>query len=100
MAVFRAVENRRSMVRSTASGQTCAVDPSGRVIALAPPFTEAWITAEVPVLGDTTLYTKYGDYLGRFFAVFSIALLIFGVISRILSKIKNDFAANGKAGRS
>jgi apolipoprotein N-acyltransferase len=96
MAVFRAVENRRSMVRSTASGQTCAVDPSGRVLALAPPFAEAWITAEVPVLKDKTIYTLYGDYLGRFFAVLSVALLIFGAASRILSKIKNDFAANGK----
>jgi apolipoprotein N-acyltransferase len=96
MAIFRAVENRRSMVRSTASGQTCAVDPSGRVLALAPPFAEAWITAGVPVLKDKTPYTLYGDYLGRFFAVLSIALLIFGAASRILSKIKNDFAANGK----
>jgi apolipoprotein N-acyltransferase len=88
MAVFRAVENRRSMVRSTASGQTCAVDPNGRVIALAPPFAEAWITAEVPILSDATLYTAYGDYLGRFFVVISGTLLILGVASRILIKIK------------
>jgi apolipoprotein N-acyltransferase len=98
MAVFRAVENHRSMVRSTASGQTCAVEPNGRVMALAPPFEEAWITAEVPVLRDKTLYTLYGDYLGRFFVIVSIALLLFGTTSRILVKINNDFAANGKAG--
>jgi apolipoprotein N-acyltransferase len=101
MAVFRAVENRRSMVRSTASGQTCAVDPEGRVIALASPFTEAWITAEVPIVRDNeTPYTRYGDYLGRFFVGFSIALLIFGAVSRMLIAIKNDYAANGKAGKN
>jgi apolipoprotein N-acyltransferase len=88
MAVFRAVENRRSMVRSTASGQTCAVDPNGRVIALAPPFAEAWITAEVPVLSGGTPYTAHGDYVGRFFVILSAALLIFGVISHTLVKIK------------
>ncbi|MDR0641939.1 MAG: apolipoprotein N-acyltransferase [Treponema sp.] len=87
MAVFRAVENRRSMVRSTASGQTCAVDPRGRVIALAPPFAEAWITAEVPILSGGTLYTAYGDYLGRFFVIISTVLLILGLGSRILVKI-------------
>ncbi|MDR2747168.1 MAG: apolipoprotein N-acyltransferase [Treponema sp.] len=88
MAVFRAVENRRSMVRSTASGQTCAVDPSGRVIALAPPFAEAWITADVPILSGGTLYTAYGDYVGQFFVILSAALLILGIVSRILVKIK------------
>jgi apolipoprotein N-acyltransferase len=65
MAVFRSVENRRSMARSTSSGQTCAIDPSGRIIAMAPPFTEAWITAELPVVTDTTFYTRYGDFLGK-----------------------------------
>jgi apolipoprotein N-acyltransferase len=100
MAVFRAVENRRSMVRSTASGQTCAVDPDGRVTALAVPFTEAWISAEVPVVRATTPYTRYGDYLGRFFVGFSVALLIFGAVSRMLIEIKNEYAANGKDGRN
>jgi apolipoprotein N-acyltransferase len=83
MAVFRAVENRRSLVRATASGQTCAVDPYGRVIALAPPFAEAWITVEVPLLSGETLYTAWGDYLGRFFVLLSLALLILGLLSRI-----------------
>jgi apolipoprotein N-acyltransferase len=96
MAVFRAVENHRSMVRSTASGQTCGINPDGRVIALASPFTEAWLTVEVPVLADKTLYTVYGDYLGRFFAVLSAALLIFGAASRILLTLKNDSAAHGR----
>ncbi|MDR1655649.1 MAG: apolipoprotein N-acyltransferase, partial [Treponema sp.] len=52
MAVFRAVENRRSMARSTASGQTCGLDPSGRILAMAPPFEEAWITVSLPLVND------------------------------------------------
>jgi apolipoprotein N-acyltransferase len=88
MAVFRAVENNRSMVRSTASGQTCGISPDGRVTALAPPFREAWITVEVPILSGGTFYTSHGDYLGLFFVVLSLALLILGAVSRILSIIK------------
>jgi len=84
MAVFRAVENRRSMVRSTASGQTCAIDPNGKIIAMAEPFTEAWLSAEVPIVTPATLYTRYGDYLGIFFAWAAVFLLIIGIILYII----------------
>jgi len=84
MAIFRAVENRRSMVRSTASGQTCAVDPNGKILAMAEPFTEAWLSAEVPVVTPRTLYTQYGDYLGVFFTWAAIIVLIFGIIRFII----------------
>jgi apolipoprotein N-acyltransferase len=88
MAVFRAVENRRSMVRSTASGQTCAVDPSGRVIAMAPPFSEEWITAAIPVVKGDTVYTRYGDFLGAGFAAAAVFLLLFGGASYIITNTR------------
>jgi apolipoprotein N-acyltransferase len=94
MAVFRAVENRRSMARSTASGQTCAVDPNGRVIALAPPFTEAWLIADLPVLTGETLYTRYGDFLPKIGTAAAIGLLIIGFVCRILGFIYKRFAAD------
>ena len=84
MAVFRAVENRRSMIRSTASGQTCAIDPNGRILAMAKPFTEAWLVADVPVVTPKTLYTRYGDYLGIAFTWAAFFMLIFGTISCII----------------
>ena len=84
MAVFRAVENRRSLVRSTASGQTCAVDPNGKILAMAKPFTEAWLSADVPIVTPHTLYTRYGDYLGIFFTCAAFFLLILGIISYII----------------
>ena len=88
MAVFRAVENRRAMVRSTASGQTCGIDPSGRIIAMAPPFAEAWITVTVPIVeGEHTVYTRLGDYLGAGFALAAALLLLFGGSACILRKI-------------
>jgi apolipoprotein N-acyltransferase len=89
MAVFRAVENRRSMVRSTASGQTCAVDPNGKILALAPPFTEAWLVAEVPVISPSSLYTRQGDWLAMIFAIAAFTLLIFIGAGRIIWIIKN-----------
>jgi apolipoprotein N-acyltransferase len=80
MAVFRAVENHRSMVRSTVSGQTCAVDPNGRVIAMAVPFTEAWLNVAIPLVTGNTLYTRYGDYLALAFTSASVILLLFAAV--------------------
>jgi apolipoprotein N-acyltransferase len=88
MAVFRAVENRRSLVRSTASGQTCAVDPNGRILVMAEPFEEQWLFAEVPIVSSQTLYTVYGDYLGKVFCWAALLLLIGGIISYIMKPWK------------
>jgi len=88
MAVFRAVENNRSMVRSTASGQTCAIDPCGRVIAMSPHFSETWLSAAVPLEKKTALYTLYGDYLAYAFTFLALFLLIFAAVSCTIKKIR------------
>ncbi|GHV79928.1 apolipoprotein N-acyltransferase 1 [Spirochaetia bacterium] len=89
MAVFRAVENSRSMVRSTASGQTCAIDPSGRVLAMAEPFTETQLTAAVPVITRQTLYTRWGDLWAKLFTAAAAIMLILGIGLSIMRKGRN-----------
>jgi apolipoprotein N-acyltransferase len=86
MAVFRAVENSRSMVRSTASGQTCAIDPNGRILAMAEPFTETQLTVDVPVVSRGALYTLWGDLWGKLFIAAALAMLILGVGRGIMGK--------------
>jgi apolipoprotein N-acyltransferase len=76
MAVFRSVENYRPMVRATSSGQTCAIDPNGRVTAMAAPFTEAALNVTAPLVKKTTIYTLYGDYLAIFLTILAAGLLI------------------------
>jgi len=90
MAVFRAVENYRPMVRSTVSGQTCAIDPQGRVIAMAPPFKEAWIIPKIPLVAGKTLYTHWGDWLGILFAILAAIGLLSRAIQCILRQNKKD----------
>jgi apolipoprotein N-acyltransferase len=86
MAVFRAVENRRSMVRATASGQTCGIAPKGKIIAMAPPFTEAWLTVAIPVVKGDTVYARRGDYLAAAFTAAAVSLLLFGGLVYIIRK--------------
>ncbi|TVQ36068.1 MAG: apolipoprotein N-acyltransferase [Spirochaetaceae bacterium] len=64
-ALFRAVENRRPLVRSTVSGYTMAVDAAGRIAPASPaPYTEGFLVARV-LLPERWLtpYTRYGDWL-------------------------------------
>jgi len=97
MAVFRAVETRRSVVRSTSSGQTAGITPDGRVVAAAPPFTEAWITVSVPVVRDrVTLYTRFGDFLGVAFTIAAALSLIIGGVFCIMKHTPGGREGSGR----
>jgi apolipoprotein N-acyltransferase len=87
MAIFRAVENFRPMVRSTSSGQTCAIDPRGRVTAMAPPFTETWLNVTLPLVTGNTIYTLYGDYLALIFTFTAVILLLSGAVWCTIKKL-------------
>ncbi|MFP4152880.1 MAG: apolipoprotein N-acyltransferase [Alkalispirochaeta sp.] len=80
MAVFRTVENRRSMVRSTNGGMTAIIDPNGRITGIYPAFTQGYLAGTVPVYTDsTTLYTAWGDWLAWVFVALAAVFLLFGV---------------------
>ena len=64
MAVFRAVENRRSLVRSANTGVSAFIDPLGRMIATSPLFRPAYLVEEVPLLSGKTIFVGFGHYFG------------------------------------
>ena len=64
MAVFRAVENRRALIRAANTGISGFINPAGRVLARSELFEEAAMTCSVPVIkNQTTIYTRYGNLL-------------------------------------
>ncbi len=83
MAVFRAVENRRSVVRSTNGGMTSIIDPNGVILDLYPPFIEGFLVGDVPVYtGTNTIYTATGEWPGVLFSILAPLLLIGGGVKR------------------
>ena len=64
MAVFRAVENRRSLVRSANTGVSAFIDPLGRMSATTPLFKPAYLVEEVPLLQGKTIFVSFGHYFG------------------------------------
>jgi len=62
-SLFRAVENRRPLLRSTASGLTVFIDPAGRIIRSIPYYREAQMVVDVELPGrGITAYTRFGDW--------------------------------------
>jgi apolipoprotein N-acyltransferase len=61
MAILRAVENRRFLVRSANTGVTMIVDPVGRITRKLAMDEEAILSGEVYRVQGTTVYTRYGD---------------------------------------
>jgi apolipoprotein N-acyltransferase len=82
MAVFRAVENRRSLIRSANTGISGFIDPAGRIIATTPLFEEAVITRSLPVLKTESFYTRYGDVFALTCAAISMLLFFLGAVAQ------------------
>ncbi len=65
MAVFRAVENKRSLVRAANTGISGFIDPAGHILQSTELFRDAVITAPLPVFIRQTLYSRYGDVFAK-----------------------------------
>lgn len=62
IAAWRAIENRRYLIRSTNSGLTAIVDPLGKTVATLPTFSEGILESAVTPLDGLTPYTGWvGD---------------------------------------
>ena len=85
LAVFRAVENRVPLLRSTNSGITCLVLPDGSTHGVLDTFTQAWGVYEVPIYKDKTLtfYTRHPDLFGKLYVVLSVSSVMVIVIYHI-----------------
>jgi apolipoprotein N-acyltransferase len=61
MTVFRAVENRRYLVRAANTGITAVIDPRGRVLAHTTLFDRTVLVRDVGLVSETTFYSRHGD---------------------------------------
>jgi apolipoprotein N-acyltransferase len=64
LAVLRAIEHRRWLLRATSTGISAFVDSAGRVVKSIPRDTQGVAVEKVPMLEGTTLYQLLGDWPG------------------------------------
>lgn len=102
-AVFRAVENRRPLIRCTNTGVTCSIDAQGRIDTrteggnypngnihspVLEPFQEGQIdhTISVPVAPPLTFYTRFGDWLAWASLIIAATSAAWRLVAHVKSK--------------
>lgn len=79
MNIFRAIENRVSIVRTASTGVSCVVEPNGRVTARIQNKDNKDIDiagyeiARIPVTGERSFYNRHGDWF-----IMGLAFLLLG----------------------
>jgi apolipoprotein N-acyltransferase len=78
LASFRSIETRRALIRSTNTGISAIVDPSGRIVQRTGQWTQETLVADVPLIedGSTTVYMKAGDVVGWLAASLALLMLV------------------------
>ena len=93
--VFRAIENRLSVVRSVNTGISCLIDSYGRIrkgfLAGTLPFNPlertgmpGWFLDTIPIDKRTTIFSKYGELLDFICETCTILLIIILAVSKFL----------------
>jgi len=79
LAIFRAVENRRPLIRGTNSGITCLITPEGDVVEPMEPFAKGWRLYEVPIgqKEGLTFYTRHPDLFAKLDIIGTILYAIY-----------------------
>ena len=62
---FRAIETRRSVVRSANTGISALILPTGQVLSAAPLFARQTVTGDLPLLATKTFYVRHGDLFAK-----------------------------------
>lgn len=62
IVVFRAVENRRDVARSTTDGISAAIDGRGDILARAPLYKTTFLVQTLHLRSLITIYTHFGDW--------------------------------------
>ncbi|MFA7485895.1 MAG: apolipoprotein N-acyltransferase [Phycisphaerae bacterium] len=95
--VFRAIENRLSVVRSVNTGISCIIDPIGHIKdgylegnlpykAMDRQAVGGWFVHKVPIDSRITIFSRFGNWLGRLCKIIVMGVLILLIIERFVRK--------------
>jgi len=82
LAVARAIEHRRYLVRASTSGPSAIVDPVGRVLTRTAPYEVGSLAGAISARSDETFYSRRGDVFALACLAVVLAVLIAGIRSR------------------
>jgi apolipoprotein N-acyltransferase len=80
IAVLRAVENRRYLLRAATTGISGIIDPFGRIVSKSELMTQTYLTGNITPSQKLTFYTKFGDVLPRASLTLAVIFLILALV--------------------
>jgi apolipoprotein N-acyltransferase len=98
MAILRAIENRRYMVRAANTGVTCVIDAWGRMQARLPNHTVGILDGNISLMRGygQSVYTRHGDFLGIAGAYLGGLALVLGLLFNLYKGLQTGFRAAWK----
>jgi apolipoprotein N-acyltransferase len=87
MAVVRAVENRKPLVRVANTGISAVVDVDGRIRKELPLSQRAAENVEIRWTERSTFYTRFGDVFARLAALAALLMLLYAIVVGRTAKV-------------
>lgn len=85
-ARLRAIENRRSVIRSANTGISCIINQRGDLVQQTQYGQKTTISGSVNLNSKKTSFTQYGNVIGRSFTFVSFLLLIYLFVKRFKTR--------------
>ncbi len=97
ISVFRAVENRTSIIRSVNSGISCLICPTGKISnsfikgtlpeqTMERQVVQGWFTDRVKINHKITFFTKHGQWLDKLAIAVFIIVISAGIVQTVKKK--------------
>ncbi len=94
IAVVRAVENRRFLLRSATTGVSGIIDPYGRILSRTEMMTQTFLTERIVPIKTLTPYTRFGDFAPFASLTLGAVFLILALVFRKNGGKKSGFKKN------
>jgi len=82
LSVFRAVENRRYLIRSTNTGVSAVIDPLGRIVTQSSLFEQSIMVAAIASFKNLSTYTRLGDWFAWGCVAYAAIMLVMAIVRR------------------
>lgn len=90
LLTFRAVENRRWIVRAANTGISAFIDPAGRIVAKAPLFEPAVLVDNVSMLRVDSFYSRYGGLFSHACSLWAAGMVLMSLGLALFDRRRRD----------
>ena len=75
-SIFRAIENRKTVIRCANTGISAVIGPSGKVLDSIELNEKGVITTFIRKVNTPTFYTKYGNVFAKIMLIITMAFFV------------------------